>query len=76
MAKVVNYFGVLNQIPVLVLVNEQDEDEWYGMQAREDIPKLLETIDKLEVYRDRYEAYCDGYKQGQYDIQMDNLNGE
>ncbi|MGG0793740.1 hypothetical protein ABE137_07010 [Brevibacillus laterosporus] len=33
MAKVVNYFGVLNQIPVLVLVNEQDEDEWYGMQA-------------------------------------------
>lgn len=33
MAKVVNYFGVLNQIPILVLVNEQDEEEWYGMQA-------------------------------------------
>lgn len=33
MAKVVNYMGVLNQIPILVLVNEQDEDEWYAMQA-------------------------------------------
>ncbi|PKR83524.1 replicative DNA helicase [Heyndrickxia camelliae] len=33
MAKVVNFMGVLNQIPILVLVNEQDEDEWYAMQA-------------------------------------------
>lgn len=33
MAKVVNFFGVLKQIPILVLVNEQDEDEWYAMQA-------------------------------------------
>lgn len=33
MAKVVNYFGVLKQIPILVLVNEQDEDEWIAMQA-------------------------------------------
>lgn len=33
MAKVVNFIGVLKRIPVLVLVNEQDEDEWYAMQA-------------------------------------------
>ncbi|PPA84986.1 hypothetical protein C4A75_09420 [Brevibacillus laterosporus] len=44
--------------------------------AREDIPKLLETINKLETYRDRFEAYWDGYMQGQYDLQMDNLNGK
>jgi len=33
MAKVVNFMGVLHQIPILVLVNEQDEDEWTAMQA-------------------------------------------
>ncbi|MGG1444932.1 hypothetical protein ABE354_23355 [Brevibacillus laterosporus] len=54
----------------------RDEDAKFIAHAREDIPKLLETIDKLEAYRNRYEVYCDGYKQGQYDIQMDNLNGE
>ncbi|MFB0831464.1 hypothetical protein ACEU2D_17910 [Brevibacillus laterosporus] len=42
--------------------------------AREDIPKLLETINKLETYRDRFEAYCDGYKQGKLDIQMDEID--
>lgn len=33
MAKVVNYLGVLKQIPVLVLENEMDDDEWYAAQA-------------------------------------------
>jgi len=33
MAKVANFLGVLHRIPILVLVNEQDEDEWYAMQA-------------------------------------------
>ncbi|MGG1659504.1 hypothetical protein [Brevibacillus sp. NRS-1366] len=33
MAKIVNFLGVLKKVPVLVLVNEQDEDEWYAMQA-------------------------------------------
>ncbi|QDX94342.1 hypothetical protein EEL30_19880 [Brevibacillus laterosporus] len=54
----------------------RNEDAEFIAHAREDIPKLLETIEKLEAYRDRYEAYYDGYKQGQYDIQMDNLNGK
>jgi len=53
----------------------RNEDAEFIAHAREDIPKL-ETIEKLEAYRDRYEAYYDGYKQGQYDIQMDNLNGK
>ncbi|XOS93169.1 hypothetical protein ACLMAB_05900 [Brevibacillus laterosporus] len=52
----------------------RNEDAEFIAHAREDILKLLETIDKLEVYRDRYKAYCDGYKQGQYDMQMNNLN--
>lgn len=33
MAKIVNYMGVLRSIPIVVLVNEQDEDEWYASQA-------------------------------------------
>ncbi|MGG0793756.1 hypothetical protein ABE137_07090 [Brevibacillus laterosporus] len=52
------------------------EDAKFIANARDDIPKLLETIDKLETYRDSYEAYFDGYKQGRYDLQMDNLNGK
>lgn len=32
MAKTVCYLGVKKQIPILVLVNEQDEDEWQALQ--------------------------------------------
>jgi replicative DNA helicase len=61
MAKIVNYLGVLKKIPVLVLVNEQDEDEWYAMQAS--------TICNNEEF-----GFC--YNIREYDIVLGNYKSE
>ncbi|MFC8686000.1 hypothetical protein [Brevibacillus porteri] len=61
MAKIVNYLGVLKKIPVLVLVNEQDEDEWYAMQAS--------TISNNE-------EFGFGYDIREYDIVLGNYKDE
>lgn len=68
MAKVVNYMGVLHQIPILVLVNEQDEDEWYAMQAsticnnkefnfiNQDANKGMTDIREVDILNGIYES--------------------